>query len=399
MDAIANQSIIGRPGRLGQSTGIAAQSKEYVLIYKGRYNKPEEYGDIIIRANSEGEILHLKDIAKIDLNSEFYNIYSDKDGFPSAAIVLKQNYGSNASKVIEDVKEKLKELKKSFPEGMDYEINYDVSRFVDASIEKVLHTLAEAFVLVSLVVFLFLGDWRSTLIPILAVPVSLIGAFAVMQGFGLSINLITLFALVLAIGIVVDDAIVVVEAVHAKMEAENVSPYVASKKVLGEIGGAIVAITLVMVSVFVPIAFMSGPVGVFYRQFAIAMASSIVISAIVALSLAPVLCAMILKNTHGQPKRKTPISLFINAFNRVFEKITGRYIKFLNVIVTRRILTFLILGGFCFGIYSVSLNVAFWFYSRRRPRDDLCDYPNTARLNHRGDQQSGTATGRYSQQN
>ena len=161
----------------------------------------------------------------------------------------------------------------------------------------------------------------------------------------------------LAIGIVVDDAIVVVEAVHAKMEAENVSPYVASKKVLGEIGGAIVAITLVMVSVFIPIAFMSGPVGVFYRQFSIAMASSIVISAIVALSLAPVLCAMILKNTHGQPKRKTPISLFIDAFNAVFEKVTGRYVKFLNVVVTRRILTFLILGGFCFGIYSVSLTL------------------------------------------
>lgn len=357
MEAIGTQSIIGRPGRLGQSTGIAAQSKEYVLIYKGRYNKPEEYGDIIIRANSEGELLHLKDIAKVDLSSEFYDIYSDKDGFPSAAIVLKQNYGSNASKVIEDVKKKLEELKKSFPEGMDYEINYDVSRFVDASIEKVLHTLGEAFVLVSLVVFVFLGDWRSTLIPILAVPVSLIGAFAVMQWFGLSINLITLFALVLAIGIVVDDAIVVVEAVHAKMEAEHVSPYVASKKVLGEIGGAIVAITLVMVSVFIPIAFMSGPVGVFYRQFAIAMASSIVISAIVALSLAPVLCSMILKSTHGQPKRKTPISLFIDAFNAVFEKVTGRYVKFLNVIVTRRILTFLILGGFCLGIYSVSLTL------------------------------------------
>ncbi|MDD5273576.1 MAG: efflux RND transporter permease subunit, partial [Methylovulum sp.] len=154
MDAVANQSIIGRPGRIGQSTGIAAQSKEYVLVYQGRYNKPEQYGDIIIRANAKGEILHLKDIAKIDLNSEFYNIYSDKDGFPSASIVLKQNYGSNASKVIEDVKEKLQELKKSFPEGMDYEINYDVSRFVDASIEKVLHTLGEAFVLVSLVVFI-----------------------------------------------------------------------------------------------------------------------------------------------------------------------------------------------------------------------------------------------------
>ncbi len=357
MNAIENQSIIGRPGRIGQSTGMAAQSKEYVLTYQGRYNKPEQYEDIIIRANSEGEIIHLKDIAKVDLNSEFYNIYSDKDGFPSASIVLKQNYGSNASKVIEDVKEKLKELKASFPEGMDYEINYDVSRFVDASIEKVLHTLMEAFILVSLVVFIFLGDWRSTLIPILAVPVSLIGSFAVMQAFGLSINLITLFALVLAIGIVVDDAIVVVEAVHAKMEAENVSPYVASKKVLGEIGGAIVAITLVMVSVFIPIAFMSGPVGVFYRQFSIAMASSIIISAIVALSLAPVLCAMILKNTHGQPKRKTPISLFIDAFNSVFEKVTGRYVKFLNVVITRRLLTFLILGGFCFGIYTVSLTL------------------------------------------
>jgi len=357
MDAISSQSIIGRAGRLGQSTGMAAQSKEYVLIYKGRFSKPEEYEDIIIRANPNGEILRIKDIGKVDLNSEFYNIYSDKDSFPSASIVLKQNYGTNASKVIEDVKEKLNELKKTFPEGMDYEINYDVSRFVDASIEKVLHTLAEAFVLVSLVVFVFLGDWRSTLIPILAVPVSLVGAFAVMSAFGLSINLITLFALVLAIGIVVDDAIVVVEAVHAKMEAENVSPYDASKKVLGEIGGAIVAITLVMVSVFIPIAFMSGPVGVFYRQFAIAMSSSIVISAVVALSLSPVLCAMILKNTHGQHKRKTPISMFIDGFNTVFEKVTGRYIKILNVVVMRRLLTFSVLGAFCFGIYSVSLTL------------------------------------------
>lgn len=354
MDAISNQSIIGRPGRIGQSTGIAAQSKEYVLVYQGRYNKPEQYEDIIIRANSKGGILHLKDIAKVDLSSEFYDIYSDKDSFPSASIVLKQNYGSNASKVIEDVKLKLQELKKSFPEGMDYEINYDVSRFVDASIEKVLHTLAEAFVLVSIVVFLFLGDWRSTLIPILAVPVSLVGSFAVMQAFGLSINLITLFALVLAIGIVVDDAIVVVEAVHAKMQAEAISPYAASRKVLGEIGGAIVAITLVMVSVFIPIAFMSGPVGVFYRQFSIAMASSIIISAIVALSLAPVLCAMILKNNHGQPKPKTPISRFIDAFNFGFEKLTGRYVKLLNVVVMRRMVTILTLGGFAIGVVTVN---------------------------------------------
>ncbi|ATG91054.1 efflux RND transporter permease subunit [Methylomonas koyamae] len=353
MDAIAKQSIIGRPGRIGQSTGMAAQSKEYVLIYQGWYNTPEQYADIIIRANSEGEILRLKDIAKVDLDSEFYNIYSDKDSFPSASIVLKQNYGTNATKVIEDVKAKLEELKKSFPEGMDYEINYDVSRFVEASIHKVLHTLGEAFVLVTLVVFLFLGDWRSTLIPILAVPVSLIGSFAVMSAFGLSINLITLFALVLAIGVVVDDAIVVVEAVHAKMEAEHLSPYAASRQVLGEIGGAIVAITLVMVSVFVPIAFMNGPVGVFYRQFSIAMASSIIISAVVALSLAPVLCAMILKNTHGQPKRKTPIALFIDGFNYLFEKVTGRYVKVLETVVTRRLVTVLVLGAFSFGIFTI----------------------------------------------
>ena len=320
MKALATQSIIGRPGRLGQSTGMLAQSKEYVLVYKGRFNKPEEYEDIILRAAPTGEILRIKDVAKVTLDSEFYNIFSDKDGFPSASIVLKQNYGSNAQVVIENVKKKLEELKKSFPEGMDYEINYDVSRFVDASIEQVLHTLVEAFILVSLVVFIFLGDWRSTLIPVLAVPVSLVGAFSVMAAFGLSINLITLFALVLAIGIVVDDAIVVVEAVHAKMAAEHCSPYEASRKVLQEIGGAIIAITLVMVSVFVPLAFMPGPVGVFYRQFAITMASAITISAIVALSLTPVLCAMILKNTHGQPKRKNPINLFIDGFNSVSKR-------------------------------------------------------------------------------
>lgn len=353
MKALADQSIIGRPGRLGQSTGKAAESKEYVLVYKGRFNKPEEYEDIIIRSSSEGKILRIKDIGEVDLNSEFYNIYSDKDGYPSASIVLKQNYNTNAQTVIAATKEKLEELKASFPEGMDYEINYDVSRFVEASIEQVLHTLVEAFVLVSLVVFIFLGDWRSTLIPVLAVPVSLVGAFAVMSAFGLSINLITLFALVLAIGIVVDDAIVVVEAVHAKMAEEHCSPYEASRKVLGEIGGAIVAITLVMVSVFVPIAFMPGPVGVFYREFSITMASSIVISAIVALSLAPVLCAMILKNTHGQPKRKDPISLFINGFNFVFEKVTGRYVRLMNIMVTRRIVTLLILAGFSFGIFIV----------------------------------------------
>ncbi|MBX2906504.1 MAG: efflux RND transporter permease subunit [Taibaiella sp.] len=355
MEALANQSIIGSPGRLGRADGQRSEALEYVLTYQGRYNKPEQYKDVIVRANPDGELLHLKDIADVDLGSEFYDIYSNLNKLPSAAIVLKQTYGSNASEVIKNIKEKLEEIKKeSFPPGMDYEISYDVSNFLDASIDKVLHTLGEAFVLVALVVFIFLGDWRSTLIPTLAVPVSLIGAFFFMQLFGLSINLITLFALVLAIGIVVDDAIVVVEAVHAKMAEEHLSPYGAVKKVLGEISGAVIAITLLMTAVFVPVAFMSGPVGIFYRQFSITMACSIVLSGLVALTLTPVLCAMILKNTHGKPRKKTPINRFLDGFNHVFEKVTGKYAKFLSKIVTRRVVTFGILGAFAFGIFNIA---------------------------------------------
>jgi len=355
MDALGDQSIVGRPGRIGQSSGIEAQSLEYVLTYKGRFSTPEEYNDVIIRANSKGELIHLKDIAKVELGSEFFDIYSNLDGYPSAAIVLKQNYGSNASDVIDDVKATLEEMKATFPPGMDYKISYDVSQFLDASIEQVIDTLRDAFILVALVVFIFLGDWRSTLIPILAVPVSLIGAFFVIQLFGLSINLVTLFALVLAIGIVVDDAIVVVEAVHAKMaEFPNISPYQAVKRVLGEISGAIIAITAVMVSVFLPISFMSGPVGTFYRQFSITMASSIVISAIIALTLTPVLCAMLLKNDHGKPKKKNILSKSLDGFNRVFDNLTGKYVRLLRSMVSRRWLTFGILAAFCVGIYIQS---------------------------------------------
>jgi len=354
MEAMNEQSVIGRPGRLGQASGKTAQSLEYVLTYKGRYNKPEEYENIIVKANPDGESLKLKDIAEVELGSEFFDIYSNKDGYPAASIVLKQNFGSNASKVIEQVKVKLEELKKDFPPGMEYEVNYDVSKFVNASIDKVLHTLIEAFLLVALVVFIFLGDWRSTLIPILAVPVSLVGTFLFMQMFGLTINLVTLFALVLAIGIVVDNAIVVVEAVHAKMHEEHMTPFAAVKKVLGEISGAIIAITLVMSAVFIPVAFMTGPVGIFYRQFSITMASSIVLSGIVALTLTPVLCAMILKNTHGKPPSKSPITMFINWFNKRFDIVTNRYTGLLRLIANRQLVTYAILLAFCGGIFWVN---------------------------------------------
>ncbi|MFC4870765.1 efflux RND transporter permease subunit [Negadavirga shengliensis] len=354
LEAMAEQSLIGRPGRLGQASGKAAQSLEFTLTYKGRFNKPEEYENIIIKANAEGELLKLKDIAEVELGSEFFDIYSNKDGYPSASIVLKQNFGTNASAVITETKKKLEELEKDFPPGMEYEINYDVSKFVNASIDQVMHTLVEAFILVALVVFLFLGDWRSTLIPIIAVPVSLIGAFVFMQLFGLTINLITLFALVLAIGIVVDDAIVVVEAVHAKMEEEHLSPFNAVKKVLGEISGAVIAITLIMTAVFVPIAFMTGPVGVFYRQFSITMASSIILSGIIALTLTPVLCAMILKKNHGKGRRRSPVDRFLDGFNRNFEKLTNRYVGLLTLIVNRRLITFGMLAAFGFGIFAAN---------------------------------------------
>lgn len=350
MKAIGEQSIIGRPGRIGQSSGIAAQSLEYVLTYKGQYNTPEEYGSIIVRSNENGQNVKLKDIAKVELGSEFFDIYSNLDGHPAASIMLKQNYGSNASDVIEQVKVRLEEMKQNFPPGVDYKISYDVSQFLDASIEQVIHTLRDAFILVAIVVFLFLGDWRSTLIPIIAVPVSLVGAFFVIQMFGMSINLVTLFALVLAIGIVVDDAIVVVEAVHAKMEEKNLNPFKAVKEVMGEISGAIIAITLVMVSVFLPISFMSGPVGTFYRQFSITMASSIIISAVIALTLTPVLCAMLLKNNHGHAKKQNFFTRFIDGFNRSFDKLTGKYTYLLRKIVNRKAVTWGILIVFGLGI-------------------------------------------------
>ncbi|MBN8624791.1 MAG: efflux RND transporter permease subunit [Planctomycetes bacterium] len=312
MEAIKEQSLIGSPGRLGQATGTTSQTIEYVLTWVGRFNKPEQYQQIILRANEEGEILRLKDVAEVSLGSSFYDLYSDIDGLPSASIVLKQIPGSNAAEVIKEVKEQLKKMKADmFPPGMDYAVSYDVSSFLDASIEKVLHTLFEAFILVSLVVYLFLGDFRSTLIPTLAVPVSLIGTFFFMGMFGMSINLITLFALVLAIGVVVDDAIVVVEAVHEKMQTKHLAPYAATKEVVGEISGAIVAITLVMTAVFVPVMFMPGAVGVFYRQFALTMAMSIVLSGVVALTLTPVLCAMILK-PHGKHEQQRGLVPFLN---------------------------------------------------------------------------------------
>jgi HAE1 family hydrophobic/amphiphilic exporter-1 len=355
MESLAQQSLEASPGKTGESSGKRSQSFEYVLKYSGRFTTKEQYENVIVRANPNGELLRLKDVADVEFGSSMYDIYSNLNGKPSAAIVLKQSYGSNASQVIKEVKAKLAEIRKtSFPPGMDYEISYDVSKFLDASIEKVIHTLVEAFILVGIVVFIFLGDWRSTLIPAIAVPVSLVGTFVFMQYFGITLNLITLFALVLAIGIVVDNAIVVIEAVHAKMETKHLSPRKATEEAIHEISGAIIAITFVMAAVFIPVAFMSGPVGIFYRQFSITMATSIVLSGLVALTLTPALCVIMLKNNHGKPKKKNVLDKLIDGFNRWFSRLTGRYQKLLGAIVNRRVITFGILIAFCAGTWFLN---------------------------------------------
>lgn len=348
MESLNEQSLEASPGKTGESSGKRSQSFEYVLKYPGRFNNEKDYGNIILKAKPNGESVRLKDVADIEFGSSMYDIYSTLNGKPSAAITVKQSYGSNASDVIKNVKALMKDLEKNnFPKGMHYDISYDVSRFLDASMEKVIHTLFEAFILVAIVVFLFLGDWRSTMIPALAVPVSLVGTFAVMSAFGITLNMISLFALVMAIGVVVDDAIVVIEAVHAKMEEKHLSPLKATEEAMHEISGAIIAITLVMASVFIPIAFMSGPVGVFYRQFSITMASSIILSGVVALTLTPALCALILRNNHGKAKKKTPVTLFLDKFNNLFTKGAGRYEKLLNKTVTKKTITLPLLLAFC----------------------------------------------------
>jgi len=354
LNILEEQNVEAAPGKVGESSDKSGQALQYVIKYPGKFNNKEEYENIAIKSTVDGQILRIKDIADVEFGTTYFDVEAKLNGKPCAAIMLKQLPGSNASEVIENVKLRMAEIKKStFINGMDYEMSYDVSKFLDASVHEVLMTLIEAFLLVALVVFIFLGDFRSTLIPAIAVPVSLIGTFFFMQLFGFSINLITLFALVLAIGIVVDNAIVVVEAVHAKMEEKNLGAKAATEEAMKEISGAIIAITLVMSAVFIPVAFMSGPVGIFYRQFSLTMAISIVLSGISALTLTPALCAMMLKNSHGKKKSKNWLSKFLDGFNNRYNKLSDRYQKLLGIIVNRRAITFAALLIFCIGTWGL----------------------------------------------
>ena len=342
------QNVEAAPGKIGESSGKTAQSLQYVLKYTGKHNSKEAYEQMVLRSEEGSALIRLKDIAEVEFDSQEYDVLSKENGKPSAAIMIKQRPGTNAKEVIQKIKDRMQEIKAtSFAPGMDYTISYDVSAFLDASISEVIKTLIEAFILVALVVFIFLQDGRSTIIPILAVPVSLIGTFFFMQMMGFSLNLITLFALVLAIGIVVDNAIVVVEAVHEKMERTGMGARRATEEAMKEISGAIIAITLVMSAVFVPVAFMEGPTGIFYRQFSLTMAVSIVLSGVTALTLTPALCMMFLKNTHAahahHPKKKNLLTRFFDGFNKWYNKLSGGYKKLLNIIANRRVVTFGIL--------------------------------------------------------
>lgn len=337
--SLKQQNIEAAPGKVGESSGKKAQSLQYVLKYTGKFSQVKEYENIVIKSNSDGEILKLKDVATIEFGSQDYDVISKENGKPSAAIMIKQRPGSNASEVIKNIKTRMNQLKANFPKGMDYTVSYDVSSFLDASVYEVIKTLLEAFLLVSLVVFIFLQDWRSTLIPVLTVPVSLIGTFFFMQLMGFSINLITLFALVLAIGIVVDNAIVVVEAVHAKMEKLKIGAMKATEHAMREISGAILAITLVMSAVFIPVSFISGPTGVFYREFSLTMAVSIVLSGVIALTLTPALCAIMLKR-HHYSAQKNLLHKFFHSFNNKYSRIENKYKGLIELIANRRFVTF-----------------------------------------------------------
>lgn len=319
--ALSDQNVEAAPGQLGENSN---QVFQYTLKYTGRLSSVEEFENIIVRSN-EGKVVRLSDIATVELGSLQYDILSNTDGNPSVMLAISQTAGSNAAEVITNVKAQISQAEEDLPPGVKFTYLNDASDFLNASIDKVLHTLFEAFILVFIVVFIFLQDFRSTIIPAIAVPVAIIGTFFFLWVMGFSINLLTLFALVLAIGIVVDDAIVVVEAVHAELENGETDPKKASIKAMGEIAPAIISITLVMASVFIPVSFIGGTSGVFYKQFGLTLAVAIVISAINALTLSPALCALFLKGHNGETKNKGFLKRFYYYFNIGFNAGTSKY--------------------------------------------------------------------------
>ena len=332
--ALAEQNIEAAPGKFGELSDV---SYEYSMRYTGRFRTAEEFGNIIIKSDNNGQTLKLKDIAEVELGGQGYSVSMKNNGIPSVMTMVQQVAGSNANEIAKQVKEELESQKKLMPPGMEVKINYDVTEFLYASIEEVVFTLFMTLALVFLVVYIFLQDMRSTLIPLIAVPVSLIGTFFFLNVMGFSINLLVLSALLLAIAIVVDDAIVVVEAVHAKLDQGYKSSLTASIDAMNEISSAIISITLVMAAVFVPVSFIGGTSGTFYREFGVTMAVSIIISALNALTLSPALCAIFLKphDKEGHEKKLSRVDRFHQSFNVAFDTTVGKYKNLLEKLVRK----------------------------------------------------------------
>ncbi len=348
--ALQEQSLEAAAGSLGENDGEAFS---YVIKYSGRFKTEKQYSDIIIKALGDGQYLRLNDVADIELGAQSYTGGGSTKGNPAVNLGIFQTKGSNARDIIIEIEKKLEIVKAELPAGIDIFVPYNTNNFLNASIEKVISTLAEAFLLVFLVVFIFLQDFRSTLIPAIAVPVSIIGTFFFLNLFGYSINLLTLFALVLAIGIVVDDAIVVVEAVHAKIDDGENDPKKATIEAIREIAGAIISTTLVMAAVFVPLTFVTGPTGVFYEQFGITLIVAIVISSVNALTLSPALCALFLKGHEEKEgkKKKNFIQRFFDAFNRGFDATIKKYGKSVHFLYRNKWITAVILIAAVGGIW------------------------------------------------
>jgi HAE1 family hydrophobic/amphiphilic exporter-1 len=349
-NALNEQNLDAAPGKFGENDN---QSFQYVITYTGSLQSPEEFGNIIVKSTGQGQYLRLKDIARIELGAQTYTGSTATDGKQSVAISISQTPGSNARDVVNDSKKVIELAAKSFPTGVKFVYLVDINQFLDASISKVLHTLVECFLLVFLVIFLFLQDFRSTIIHGVSVPVAIVGTFFFLNLFGFSINMLTLFALVLAIGIVVDDAIVVVEAVHVKLESGYKSPRKAAIDAMSEISGAIVSITLIMAAVFIPVTFVTGSAGVFYKQFGITLAIAIMISAINALTLCPALAAMFLRPPdHGiDQEKKTLMQRFHRSFNSGYDKITDKYTQTIHFLYNKKWIVILSIVIFGAGLY------------------------------------------------
>ncbi len=341
-NAVRQQSTVNPSGQVGAAPAPEGKEKTYTVRAQGRLQKPEEFGQIVVRSNTDGSVVRLKDVARIELGALNYQQRSRVNGKPSAIIAIFQSPGSNALAVAEGVKRTIAELKGRFPADLDYAITLDTTLPVTEGINEIVHTLVEAMILVILVVFLFLQNWRATLIPMIAVPVSLIGTFAVFPLLGFSINTLSLFALVLAIGLVVDDAIVVVEAVEHHIE-EGMSPREATLQAMKEVSGPVIAIAVILSAVFLPVAFIGGIQGRLNNQFAVTIAISVLISAFNALTLSPALAALLLR-----PRKQSRgiLSRFFSGFNRAFTKATNGYVKWSHALIRKAAIAMLILAGF-----------------------------------------------------